>query len=89
VVIPDAAPEPTSKGATVKLSKNQQSYFDILLSAGSHGLELDDWNAKAREIGLGVKRKADLFDFRRALQSRGLIYQIAGRWHVQHQSKEG
>jgi hypothetical protein len=67
-----------------KLTKNQQTLFGMLHSAGSAGLTLEDWNSQAREAGIGVKRKADLNDIREALLSKGLVRQCGERWTVQH-----
>ena len=56
--------------------------FDLLHSAGSAGLTLADWNDKAREVGLGVNRKADLYDFRSALVRKHLVRASGDRWVV-------
>ncbi len=81
VVVPvEAAPAP---GPTEPpLSKNQRTMFDLLHSAGSAGMTLADWNNKAREVGIGVNRKADLYDIRSALLSKRLIRQYGDRWYV-------
>ena len=63
-----------------KLTKNLQTMFSILQAAGQSGLTTEDWNSKAREVGLGAGRKADLYDFRQALIARGLVRQHGSRW---------
>ena len=69
--------EPTLKG-------NYQTLFAILHSAGTAGLTVDDWNAQAREVGIGVKRKADLYDLRMKLKSKNLVREYGERWTVAH-----
>lgn len=75
--------ERSSNANNPKLSKNQQTMFGILHEAG-RPLLIEDWYARAREEGLGVKRKADLTDFRIALKSKGLIYHGSNGWAVKH-----
>jgi hypothetical protein len=65
-----------------RLSRNQQTMFSILHSAGARGLTTEQWNERAREAGVGTSRKADLYDLRSALHSKSLIYQSADRWVV-------
>jgi AAA domain len=65
-----------------KLTKNQQTVFAILIAAGMGGMSVSDWNEKAREAGIGVKRKADLVDIRMALKAKKLIYEYNDRWFV-------
>jgi hypothetical protein len=67
-----------------KLKPNQQTVFAILHTAGSAGLTLEDWNAQAKDAGIGIKRKADLTDIRNALQGRGLVRNYGDRWYVCH-----
>lgn len=72
----------TSGPAQPKLSANQRTMFAILHEAGSGGLSTEDWYERCREAGLGVKRRADLTDFRMALKGKGLIYQGMNGWSV-------
>jgi hypothetical protein len=65
-----------------RLSRNQQTMFSILHDAGERGLSKDEWNSRAREAGIGNKRKADLYDIRAALKSKGLIRQYGDRWNA-------
>jgi hypothetical protein len=74
--------EPKATGP--KLTPNQQTVFAILHGAGSAGLTLEDWNAEAKDSGIGTKRKADLTDIRNALVSKGLIRNYGDRWRVSH-----
>jgi hypothetical protein len=43
-------------------------------------LTADQWNDRLREVGIGVNRKADVYDNRRSLQSKGLVREFNGRW---------
>ena len=38
--------------------------FSLLQRAGSGGLTTEEWNERARNEGIGVNRKADLYDIR-------------------------
>ena len=69
-----------------KLTKNQQTLFAILHDAGGVGLTSEEWNDKARDVGIGTGRRADLYDNRCALQTRKLVYQSGGKWFVDHKS---
>jgi hypothetical protein len=77
-------PEETPTAATgePKISKNNQTMLALLRSAEPNGLTTDEWNTRARAEGLGVKRRADLVDFRLALQGKKLVREYADRWHV-------
>ena len=57
VVIEAEKPE---KDTGHKLTKNQQSMLGFLDDFGPSGATVEDWNATARQEGLGVKRRADL-----------------------------
>ena len=61
----------------------------MLHAAGSAGLTLEDWNNQAKDAGIGTKRKADLFDIRKALLSKGIIRGYGDRWHVVQESGSG
>ena len=67
-----------------KLTKNQQTLFAILHDAGAAGLSGEDWNERARNLDIGVKRKADLYDIRASLKAKNLIRQYGDRWSVRH-----
>jgi hypothetical protein len=56
--------------------------FAILHDARS--LSTEQWNERAREAGIGTKRKADLVDIRVALKAKGLIYETMSGWAVKH-----
>jgi AAA domain len=84
VVSSETPAAPPAGSRDPRLSKNQQTLFAMLHVEGSAGLTLEDWNAQAREAGIGVKRKADLNDIRAALLSKGLIRNYGDRWHVRH-----
>lgn len=68
----DAADSDKSKRKP-KLSANAQTMLGIVEDAGRRGLNVADWYNKARELDIGVKRRADLTDIRRALEKHELI----------------
>lgn len=74
--------EPATIETGPRLSANQKTMFAFLHEAGARGLSLDVWNEKARDAGIGLKRRADLTDIRMALKSKGLIYEHANGWSV-------
>jgi hypothetical protein len=65
-----------------KLSKNQQTMFSLLHDAGQVGLTTEQWNEKARAIGLGVNRRSDYYDWQKALKSKQMVREFNGRWNV-------
>jgi hypothetical protein len=67
-----------------KLRPNQRTVFELLHAAGGAGLTLEDWNAQAKDAGIGVHRKADLTDIRNSLLSKGFVREYGGRWKVDH-----
>jgi hypothetical protein len=82
VVVPTEAT--AAEPAGPKLTKNQQTLFGILHSAGGAGLTTEEWNSRGREQDIGARRKADLYDIREALRSKGLVLQAGDRWLVNH-----
>jgi hypothetical protein len=54
--------------------------FTILHATGQAGLTLAEWNQQARNIGIGGKRDATLYDLRQALKSKNLVREFNGRW---------
>lgn len=80
IVTPSEAPDQNKPKR--ELNKNQQTMYAILHDAGSKGLSLEDWNERAREAGIGIKRKADLYDIRSTLQKKGMIYEGTNGWCV-------
>ena len=81
-IVRQAEASPISAAEGPKLTKNQQTMFSLLHSAGASGLTTDRWNELARNEGLGASRKADLYDIRTALKSKRLVRQYAYRWNV-------
>ena len=81
VVVEAQATATTSSGP--KLTKNQQTYFEILVDVVDGGLTADEWAERAREIGIGRSRRADHWDMRKKLKARKLVYEHGGRWYVQ------
>ncbi len=68
--------------AGAKLNRNQQSMLTILEDAMPDGLTVDEWNALARDAGLGVTRRTSLMDWRSALKRKSLVHSYADRWYV-------
>jgi hypothetical protein len=82
VVVPAEASATVSTTGDPKLTRNQQTMFSLLQTAGAVGLSTEEWNDRARDAGLGVKRKADLYDFRASLKAKQIICQYGDRWSV-------
>jgi hypothetical protein len=78
VIRPADISEPPDSGP--KLTKNQQTMYSILREAGQGGLTTEQWNEKLREVGIGIKRKADIYDSRGSLVGKHLIREFNGRW---------
>jgi RecA-family ATPase len=81
VVIP-AEPAGPAQTDGPRLTKNQQTMFSILHGAGPAGLTTEQWNQQARTVDIGTKRKADSYDIRTALKSKGLVRQYGERWNI-------
>jgi hypothetical protein len=56
--------------------------FSLLHAVDQTGLTTEEWNERARAEGVGVKRKADLYDIREALKAKQLVRLYADRWNV-------
>ena len=80
VVVPAEVAQTEAPGP--RLTRNQQTMFAILHDARS--LSTEQWNERAREAGIGTKRKADLVDIRVALKAKGLVYETMSGWAVKH-----
>ena len=80
VVLP--AEKPKFEEAGPKLTKNQQTMYSILRDAGQGGLTAEQWNEKLREVGIGAKRKADIYDNRASLQQKHLVREFNGIWRA-------
>jgi AAA domain len=78
IIRPTEVSEPVNAGP--KLTKNQQTMYSILRDAGQGGLTAEQWNEKLREVGIGVKRKADIYDNRASLRDKRLVREFNGRW---------
>jgi AAA domain len=73
--------DPTPANTNTGLTQNQQTMLAILNDAGKGGMTIEEWNEQAKIAGLGKRRHADLWDFRKALKARGLAYEYDGRWY--------
>lgn len=82
VVVPTAAPIQVARGP--KLAPNMETMLNILAEAGPSGLTQEEWHEKAREAGIGLKRRADITDNRITLKAKGLAHTYAERWYVTH-----
>lgn len=80
IVVPADLPKPAAKEPG--LAPNLKTMFGLLHDAGSTGLSTDEWNEKARAIGLGTTRRASLHDWRSALMAKHLVRESGGRWYV-------
>lgn len=84
VVVPVDAPPPSTGDRGPKLTANQSTMLTVLGEAGPDGLTVDEWNEKAREVGIGTKRKATLYDIRNKLKDKKLVHSTMDRWYVTH-----
>jgi hypothetical protein len=81
VAVPaDISVQSAQKLSEPQLSANQKTLLAMLSDAPPSGLTVEEWNAQAREAGIGVKRKADLNDIRDVLKRRNLARQYGDRW---------
>jgi len=80
VVVPADIPKIVEAGP--KLTKNEQTAYLILRDAGQGGLTTDEWNKRIREVGIGTKRKADIYDARRRLKEKGIVRGYGDRWNA-------
>ncbi|MCG2626576.1 helicase RepA family protein [Bradyrhizobium sp. WYCCWR 13023] len=71
-----------SQGRQPKLTPNQRTMLLLLQEAGKAGLITEDWNAKAKEAGIGERRRADLTDARAGLKAKGLAREYMDRWNA-------
>jgi hypothetical protein len=82
VVVPTEISKPAEIGP--KLSENQRTMFSILYDAGPKGLLTEEWNERARKVGIGANRKATLYDLRMALKDKRFVREFGDRWTVCH-----
>ncbi len=76
-----AAEPSVAKAPGANLTNNQATMLALLDDFGPHGATVEDWNAAARQEGLG-KRSASLYDFRKALKDKHLAHTTNDRWYV-------
>jgi len=76
VVVPADVPPKNAP----QLTSGQQTMLSILREAGPDSLSTQAWNKQARDEGLGLKRKADLPDLRKALERKGLVMEGDNGW---------
>jgi hypothetical protein len=80
VVLPEEGRTGKTSVTEVKLSDNQQTMVSLLQDAGAAGLTTNEWNDRAREIGIGSKRHATLYDLQRSLRKKKLVHRDGERW---------
>jgi hypothetical protein len=80
VLVPGEVPAANASGP--RLTANQRSMLNILDDAEPAGLLTEEWNARAREEGIGVKRRATLMDIRKALKDKKMVHCYLDRWHI-------
>jgi hypothetical protein len=81
VVVPTEVPQVTAADPRERLTKNQRTMYSILHDAGGC-LSKDAWYAKAKDAGLGTRRKADLHDFRTALEAKRLVFETSRGFRI-------
>jgi hypothetical protein len=52
----------------------------LLHEADNAGLSVEEWSARAHEIGITTKQR--LYELRMALKDKGLVREYAGQWFV-------
>lgn len=75
-----SAPTPRREA---RLTENQEAMLRLLRDAGPHGLTGDDWNAKARDAGIGTNRRSTLVNLKGQLRDKGLVREYNGTWNAQ------
>jgi hypothetical protein len=83
IVSTESVEQPPPASRPTKLTENQEVMLRLLRDAGAAGLSTDDWNAMAREAGIGITRRQTLVNIRGQLKDRRLIREYNGIWHVQ------
>ena len=68
-----------------KPNANQSTMYRMVFDAEPNGLTVEEWNNLARAEGIGVKRRAELIDNRKALLDMNMVREYGGRWKVNHQ----
>jgi hypothetical protein len=71
VLVPAAEEAVEASKQEQKMTANQKTMYRLLYAAGR--LKTDEWNERARDAGIGVKRRADLVDIRMALIDKRMI----------------
>jgi hypothetical protein len=84
-IVSEEVLEVVATKSEARLTKNQQTMFSILHDVGSAGLTSEEWNQRLREVGIGNRRKADIYDARASLKAKGLIRQYGDRWTAQRE----
>ena len=84
IAVPANADDAAPADRGPRLSPDQQTMLDILLSAGQRGLSTEEWNERAKEAGLGLRRAAKLYDLKSSLLKKGMVRQFGEAWTVAH-----
>jgi hypothetical protein len=80
VILPAEAPVIASRSPN--LTPNQRSTLGIIADTMLDGILTDELADKLKEIGIGTKRAATVYDLCRALKEKGLAYEFNGRWFL-------
>lgn len=71
------------KSREPRLTESQEAMLHLLRHAGPAGLSTAEWNARARDVGIGVNRKATLHNLKAQLRDRNLVREYNDIWQVQ------
>jgi hypothetical protein len=80
----DVSSEVATKPSEPKLTPDQKVFYRLLYDAGREGLKLEAWNGAAKDVGIGIKRKAKLFELRKALEDKDMVYCSGEIWRIKH-----
>ena len=78
VVLP--AERNTAAVTEVQLTQNQETMLRLIRAAGREGLTTETWNDQARQIGIGTRRHATLYDLRESLKMKKVVHQDGEQW---------
>ncbi len=85
VVLEADAPAVEKRQKADRLAPNQETMLTVLQEAGPTGLTADEWNDKAREVGLCEGQKGQrqrFYDLRIKLKKKKLVHETQGKWYV-------
>jgi hypothetical protein len=77
---------PATTGREPKLTKDETTMFEILFAAGQAGLSTAEWDERAKEAGVGERRRANRTDARNGLARKNRVREFAGNWTINHRT---